>query len=214
MEKMMSPKEKKKTEEKIIDVAEEIFVKDGFNGTRMQTIADKAGINKALLHYYYRSKQKLFYVVFSRLAPKFFNPILGIIGEDIPFFEKIEKFIDRYINEILKKNQHLPLFIISELERNSDEIVEVMLNAFDSLGFYPLDVFEKDVKREIETGNIKPIDHKQLFINIISMAIFPFIGKAIIMKLSRFSEEEYADFIQERKKLVAEFVINSIKIDK
>jgi len=69
---IMGNVEKMNAEEKIIEVAEEVFVKEGFNGARMQSIADKAGLNKALLHYYYRSKQKLFYAVFARLAPELF----------------------------------------------------------------------------------------------------------------------------------------------
>ena len=208
----MSSEEKKKTEEKIIDIAEDVFVKEGFNGARMQTIADKAGINKALLHYYYRSKQKLFYAVFARLTPKLFRPILGIIYEDIPFFEKIEKFVYRYIDEITSRNPYLPLFIISELERNTEEVTKIMVKAIDSRGISPIEVFKRDVEREIAQGNIIPIDHKQLFISILSMAIFPFIGRPLIVKLANFTDEEFSDFIQERKKFVSEFVINSIKI--
>jgi len=208
----MSPNEKKRAEEKIIEVAEEVFIKEGFNGTRMQSIADKAGLNKALLHYYYRSKQKLFYAVLKRLAPNLFAPILGILYEDLPFFEKIEKFIHCYIDEISKKNPHLPLFIISEMEKNADDIIEILVNAIDSREISPIDIFKEDVEREIKLGNIRQIDHKQLFVSMLSMAIFPFVGRPLIMQLARFNEEEYKQFIVERKAFIVEFVINSIKI--
>lgn len=211
---VMSPEEKMNAEEKIIEVAEEIFVKDGFNGARMQTIADKAGLNRALLHYYYRSKQKLFYAVLKRLAPKLFSPILGVLYEDIPFFEKIEKFVNKYIDEISRKNPSLPLFVISELERNPDDILSIMISAIDSREISPIEIFRRDLEKEIESGNIRPIDHKQLFVSILSMALFPFIGRPIIMQLARFQDDECTNFLHERKIFVTEFVINSIKINK
>ena len=211
---VMCPEEKKKTEEKIIDVAEEIFVKDGFNGARMQAIADKAGLNKSLLHYYYRSKQKLFYTVLKRLAPKLFSPILGILYEDLPFFEKIEKFVYRYIDELATKSPHLPLFIISELEKNRDDILDILVSSIDSRETSPIDVFKDDLEREIKKGTVREIDAKHLFVSILSMTIFPFVGRPIIMQLAKFQEDEYDQFIDERKKFIVEFVINSIKINK
>ncbi|MFP4548338.1 MAG: TetR/AcrR family transcriptional regulator [Fidelibacterota bacterium] len=210
----MSPEEKKKTEEKIINAAEEIFVNEGFSGTRMQTIADKAGINKALLHYYYRSKQKLFYAVFNRLAPRIFSSILIVLKQDLPLLEKIRKFVYAYIDEISSKNKHIPLFIISELERNPDMIAEVMNNTFKSMEFNPVRHFEKEVNEEIAAGNIHPINHKHLFVNIISLSVFPFIGRPIIMKVGEFDNDEYDKFLQDRKKHVADFIINSIKSEK
>jgi len=210
----MCPEDKKNTEEKIINAAEDIFVTEGFSGTRMQSIADKAGINKALLHYYYRSKEKLFHAVFKRLAPRMFSSILSSLKEDLPLLEKIRKFVYTYIDEVSSKNKHIPLFIISELERNPDMIAEVLRNTFKSMGFNPIHHFEKEVKKEIKAGNIRPINHKHLFVNIISLAVFPLIGRPIIMQVGEFENDEYDKFLQERKEHVADFIINSIKSDK
>ncbi|MBN2281057.1 MAG: TetR/AcrR family transcriptional regulator [Candidatus Marinimicrobia bacterium] len=210
----MSPEEKKRTEEIIIGVAEKVFIRDGFSGTRMQTIADEAGLNKALLHYYYRSKQKLFYAVLKRLAPKLFAPVLGVLYEELPFFEKIEKFVHRYIDEISQKNPNLPLFVISEMEKNADDIIPILVRAIDSREISPIEIFRRDMEREIKAGNLREMDHKQLFVSILSMAIFPFVGRPLIMQLARFQNHEYDLFIQERKKFIVEFVINSIKIQK
>lgn len=210
----MSPEEKMNAEEKIIEVAEEIFVKEGFNGARMQTIADKAGLNKALLHYYYRSKQKLFYAVFKRLAPRLFAPILAVLYEDLPFFEKIEKFVCRYIDEISSTNPHLPLFIISELERNTEDIVKIMTMAIDSREISPIDQFSADLNKEIKKGTVRAVEAKQLFVSILSMTVFPFVGRPLIMQFGKFREEEYTGFLQARKKFIMTFLTNSIKIEK
>ena len=210
----MITKEKKNTEEKIMSAAEDVFMKEGFSGARMQTIADKAGINKSLLHYYFRSKQKMFYAVFRRLAPKIFPEILNVLQEDMTIFKKIEKFIYGYIDVISKRNKMLPLFIISELARNPESIAIAMEETLTSLNFNLIEKFSMEIKQEIESGNMRPIDPRQLFVNIVSLSVFPFIGKPIIMRIGKFDNKEFDEFIKQRKKLVAEFVINSIKIDR
>ena len=95
------------TEEKILSAARKIFTTKGMAGARMQDIANEAGINKALLHYYYRDKEKLFETIFLEEAQKFFPKINAIFQSDDPLFLKIEKFVDEYIDEMLE-NPYLP----------------------------------------------------------------------------------------------------------
>ncbi len=213
-EEIMTLKEKIKTEEKIILAAEEIFLKKGFDGARMQEIANKASINKALLHYYYRSKDKLFLAVFRSLAPKIFPPVFRVLTTDLSFFEKIEQVIINYIN-LLKVNPRLPLFIMSELSKKSESIIEIMQETFENMDFNPLQLFKEELQNEIDKGNVINIDYQQLFVNIISLCIFPFVGKPIL-KIIGFenSEKEYDEFIENRKREVPKFIINSIKISK
>ena len=143
-----------------------------------------------------------------------FSSILQILKDDLPLFEKIRRFVYSYIDEISKKNKHIPLFIISELERNPESIAEVLNDTFKTMDFDPVETFTEEVNREIAAGNIREIDPRQLFVNVISLSIFPFIGRPIIKKVGQFTDEEYDIFLQERKTSVAEFVINSIKINK
>ena len=99
-------------EEKILVAAEEIFIIEGFKGCRMQEIANKAGVNKAMLHYYFRSKKKLFEAVFKRVLPGVFDPILRVINEEIPLFKKIEKFVNAYIDKMKKRTCKFPFFLL------------------------------------------------------------------------------------------------------
>src|SRR6185437_7301913 len=89
---MVKNKKEKTAEEKILDAAKKVFVTKGMAGARMQDIADEAGINKALLHYYFRSKEKLFEMIFAEAAEKLFPKINAIFESDVPLFEKIERF--------------------------------------------------------------------------------------------------------------------------
>lgn len=100
------------TEAKILQAAREIFHIYGFQGTRMQQIADKAGINKAMLNYYFRDKKKLFNAIFDEAIERIFPALIVLISEDIPIFDKIRKIVDFYI-QMLMENQYLPGFVVN-----------------------------------------------------------------------------------------------------
>lgn len=202
----MTEEKNETTEEQILDAAKYVFQAKGMDGARMQEIADKAGINKALLHYYYRSKQQLFEAVFKNafllLAPQ----LNTILNDDSTIEEKVENFSFNYISFIVK-HPYLPNFIIQELNRNQDFILKLKENKL----FPNLDKFKKQVNTEVENGIIKPISAEQLFINILALNIFPFVAKPLIMAFTNVDSKAFGQLMEERKKEVASFIINSIK---
>ena len=122
MVKKLKKIEDKTAQEKILAAAKKVFTTKGMAGARMQDIADEAGINKALLHYYFRDKDKLFEVVFMEEAQKFFPKINAIFNSDAPLFEKIENFVNEYIDEMLE-NPYLPWFVLNEINRDPDQFM-------------------------------------------------------------------------------------------
>ena len=202
----------KKTEDVIFDAAQEVFVEKGFDGARMQEIAEKAGINKALLHYYYRTKEKLFKAIFERVFNHFVPKIMGFMDSDIPLFEKIELFVHSYIDFILK-NPYVPNFIINEINRNPDNIAEMLggvIIKVDAFG-----KFSALLKQEVSKGSIRPIEPEQLLVNMIGLCIFPIIARPIIQGIVfRGDKARYKIFLESRKKEVTAFIINSIKLEK
>jgi len=204
-------KKKESTEEKILSAAERVFIEKGMSGARMQEIADTAGINKALLHYYYRSKQKLFQAVFSKVLPRFLPEMLNMFTMDIPFFEKIEKFTQAYI-EIIQKHPHVPLFIIHEMSRNPEEFADTVFKVFSELNLNLVEKFNNDVEEEIKNGKIIKIDYRHLFVNMLSMCVFPVLGRSIIQRVGfKNNQKEYDQFLEQRKTEVAKFIINAIR---
>ena len=195
------------TETEILIAAKEIFQQKGMAGARMQEIADKAKINKALLHYYYRSKQLLFEAVFksafSLLAPQ----LNKVLNDDSDLFEKIRKFTENYVSFVIK-HPYLPNFVIQELNKNP----EFVQKKKKKKNFPSIEKFKLQVSDAINQGIIKPIEAEQLFINIISLNIFPFIGEPLLMALVNVDKESYNKILENRKTEVAEFIINSIKI--
>ena len=193
------------TEQRIFDAAMEIFIVHGFEGSRMQEIADKAGINKALLHYYFRSKDQLFEAVFTKVASRIFPVVRELITADMPLVNKLGMFVDVYISS-LSQNPFLPSFVIHELNNHPDRIASII----GGQGF-DLTYLKKQVKKEADEGHIRPVDPEHLLINIVSMLIFPFVAKPVIMILLSRDEDAYRAFISERKKQIVDFVTHAIK---
>jgi len=195
------------TESKILEGAKKIFILKGLDGARMQEIADEAGINKALLHYYFRSKQKLFEAVFTEVFAGVLPKVTEIINSDAPLLYKIEKFVDSYI-DLLLKNPLLPIFILNELYHQPGKLI----NLVKSSGIHP-EVFFKQIKSEIETGNIRNIKPEHLIVNMISLCVFPFAGRPVIEEfMFNGDKKKYIRFIGERKEEIKKFIINSISV--
>jgi AcrR family transcriptional regulator len=195
------------TETAILNAAKNIFQQKGMDGARMQEIANEAGINKALLHYYYRSKQLLFEAVFksafSLLAPQ----MNKILNDDSSIFDKIKNFSNNYISFIIK-HPYLPNFIIQELNKNPEFAIHILAeNKFPNI-----EKFKNQISEEVLKGTIKPIKADQLFINILSLNIFPFIAAPLFKEFLNLNNDEYNLMLEHRKTEVSEFIINSIKV--
>ena len=197
------------TRDKIFNAASEVFEEKGYAAARMQEIADRAGINKALLHYYFRSKEQLFQAVFKVLMKKMFEKILAVFIKDISFEDKIRLYYEEHIN-ILNKNPHLPLFLLNEISHNPDlakDIQEIM-----NYGQIRDAVFRKHSK-ELKKYGIKKSDMPQLIISILSLAIFPYAARDIIgiMIPQIVDNKNFKAFMETRKEFAAGFVITALK---
>lgn len=194
------------TESNILEAAKRVFQNKGMDGARMQEIANEAKINKAMLHYYFRSKQLLFEAVFKKAFSLLSPQLNTILNDDSSIEDKIKNFTYNYISFIIK-HPYLPNFIIQELNRNPDFILKIQkVN-----GFPNIEKFKNQVKNDIEKGLIIPIEAEQLFINIMALNIFPFVAKPLVKAIINKSEKEMNILIEARKTEVSNFIINAIK---
>jgi len=204
----MTQSEKENTEEKILEAAKKVFVTKGNDGARMQEIADEAGINKSLLHYYYRSKEKLFSAVFQFAFKKFAPNLMGVFEDEGDIFTKISSFIHSYI-DIIAKNPFIPMFILNEVNKKNAGFVGIIIK---NSGIN-IDILEKIIENEIKKGTIKPTDAKHLIVNIIALCVFPFISRPIVqVVVFNDDKKEYDLFLESRKTEVSNLIINSIKL--
>jgi AcrR family transcriptional regulator len=194
------------TEQLILSAAKCVFQRKGMDGARMQEIADEAGINKALLHYYYRSKQLLFEAVFKAAFLSLIPQLSKILDNDLPLEEKIRTFAANYI-QFVAEHPYLPNFIIQEINKNPQFIREIL----DNKDFPSIEKFKAQVKMEIEKGTIKIIKAEQLFINLMALNVFPFIAAPLIKGVLKMDDKTFKQMMEDRKTEVGDFIINSIK---
>lgn len=204
---MSKAKKDKSTEERILVAAKKIFVQKGMAGARMQDIADKAGINKALLHYYFKNKQQLFEVIFMEAAQKLFPKINLIFNSTQPLFEKIENFCNEYISMIIE-NPYLPLFVLNEISKDPEHF---MGKVWSGESKPSPENFLAQIDREIKKGTIKRISPLHLLMNLLSMTIFPFVAKPMFQRNLGLDELQFRSVMEQRKKEIPKFIIDSIR---
>ena len=181
------------TEEKILISASKVFTEKGFSGTRTRDIAEEAGINLALLNYYFRSKEKLFDQVMKAKIVLLFGQILPIItDEKTTLEEKIDLTTEKYIN-ILSKNPNLPVFVISEIQKKNSELTSIIpiRKVFNNSSLI------KQIKEK--RPDMNPL---HFLVSFLGMTIFPFVAKPIFNAFQIIKDDEFQQFIEERRKLI------------
>lgn len=194
------------TEEKIYEAARRIFILKGMDGTRMQEIADEAGINKALLHYYFRSKENLFKAVFKDTFTKFFAKVKDSLFSDITLKEKLNVFIDNYV-DLIQANPYVPQFIINEINRDPQVLKTLM---FES-GIEPQRILEMFLTG-VQSNNLSKLDPRHIVVSLLGMLIFPFVARPLLqMVYFNDNKEAYDQFLNERKEIVKNMIFKLIE---
>lgn len=185
------------TEEKILISASKVFTEKGFSGTRTRDIAEEAGINLALLNYYFRSKEKLFEQVMKAKIVLLFGQILPIItNEKTTLEEKIDLTTEKYI-DILSKNPNLPVFVISEIQKKNSELTSIIpiRKVFNNSSLI------KQIKEK--RPDMNPL---HFLVSFLGMTIFPFVAKPVFNAFQIIKDDEFQQFIEERRKLIPVWV--------
>lgn len=201
----------KLTEERIFDAATEVFVEKGLDGARMQDIASHAGINKSLLHYYYRSKDRLFNAVFEKVARKMFERFSLVFDANKSLEDKIRFFYNEHI-AFLQKNPRLPLFLLNEINRHPERIKKFIENNVNIENFWSL--LYKQHSHEFGKYGITKESIPQVMTTIVAISIFPFAAWGILEGVFKQAGVNFNKYLEDRKKFAAEFVIRALKNSK
>ena len=197
------------TEEKILNAAQHVFQRRGFEGARMQEIADEAGINKSMLHYYYRSKDNLFMKVFQNGVKKIFPQIMMVLSKDISLKEKTWEIVEFY-HTTFKTNPHLPAFAIYEMNQNPERFREFVSGS----GMKIPEKFKEQVRKEVNEGRMIPISPEQFLMNIISMTLMPMIARNMAMAIYGFDDQQFDAFLDEREELIPDMIFKGVSFSK
>lgn len=200
-----------KTEEKIFRAAMQLFIEKGKHGAKMQEIADKADINKAMLHYYFENKEQLYGYVFETVLKKVFGSLPSIFNEHASFSIALRLFIDQY-TDMINANPQIPMFVMRELSQNEEAPTRILSEMWKAGKFdLPL-AFLKSAEKAIEEHEIKQVDPMQLMLSVIGSINYFFMAEPMFKTL--FEEQESFDrqeFVQHRKADIYNMVYNGIK---
>lgn len=195
------------TEVRILIAARNVFHRKGYAATRTRDIAEEAGINLALLNYYYRSKEKLFEMIMIETLQGFFQSIAMVFNEkDTSFEMKVEGIVTRYIDWLLK-NPDVPLFIMSELRAGGGKLLQ-HIKVKDLL---PKSEFLKQYQQGVKEGKISPVNWVHLILNITGLTIFPFVASPMIRAVGDLQPGDFEQLMQERKKLIPKWIKSILK---
>jgi len=198
------------TEKAILNTARKHFIQNGYAGARMQDIADDAGINKAMLHYYYRSKEKLYQEILGETLDQVVPIFAGALAHTGTFWEKLEKLVETYM-EVLLAQPEIPSFMMSELSQKRERFVEELKKRGT---FFPaVQSFLMVAMEEMEAGRIREIAPVHLFLNILGMTVFPFVAKPVFTTIMNVSESDFEVLMLQRKEVILNFLRAALKPD-
>ncbi|HRP85792.1 MAG TPA: TetR/AcrR family transcriptional regulator [Saprospiraceae bacterium] len=190
------------TEEKIKESARKVFLKKGYAATRTRDIAEGAGINLALLNYYFRSKEKLFELIMLETMFSFMQKMAVVLNdEDSKLEKKVELIASNYI-DFFTEEPNVPIFVLNEMHKNPRLL-------FDTLPVRELffnSVFFRQYQTQVAKGKIKEGNPANFLINMMSLIIFPFVGSPIFKLITGTLDAQYLELMQERKKLIPRWV--------
>ena len=190
------------TEERIKVAARKVFHQKGFAGTRTRDIAEEAGINHAMLNYYFRSKEKLFGIVMMETMAQFFKGVnLMLNDESTSLDEKIDLIVSNYVDLLLKEPE-LPTFILNEVRPNPQAFVEQ--NPIKEALTHS--VLTRQYAEAVARGEITEPNLMQAILNVIGLVIFPFIAKPILTSIVNIPEEQYKALMLQRKTLIPQWI--------
>jgi|TARA_X000000368_G_scaffold417410_1_gene413729 AcrR family transcriptional regulator len=194
------------TELKIRDAAKSLFLKKGYSATTTRDIAQESQINLALLNYYFTSKRRLFEIIMFETLYDFLNKMVEVYNdEETTIREKIELASSKYIDMIIAEPL-LPTFILNELKNNPTNFLK-MPTAKVIMKSQLISQYNDGVKK----GIYKKVDSIHFITNILSLIVFPFICSPIIMKMEKLNKTDFNKMMNQRKKLIPEWIIQMIK---
>lgn len=191
------------TEEHIKETAKKVFFQKGLLNATTQQIADEAGVNRALIHYYFRSRDQLFKKVLEEAVNETRNKVDSIFESNEPFKTKISKYLDVFIDRNAKY-PYIQNFIITEIMQDPEKLKE----HFSRKRIHLMKHIVPPLKKEIESGGMQPVDPEHFIVNMMSMCSYPLIAKPFIQTMFAYDDKAYKNFLKERKQVIYKVLFN------
>lgn len=179
-------------EARIVDAARQLFIERGFVGTSMSDIASRAGINRPTLHYYFRTKERMFDAVFGGIVGTLVPRVKDIVLQpDRPIGERVASVVDAYY-DVFGANPGLPMFIVREMHRDFDGVVRTIMEL--RLGQY-IESVRQGLQGEMDSGRLRQVPMRYLFLTFYLMLTMPFVAGNLCRTVLLDEGETFADLL-------------------
>jgi TetR/AcrR family transcriptional regulator len=199
--------EEQETAERILDAAHAVFLRKGTAKSRTQEIADEAGVNKALVHYYFGTKAALADAIFDRALGTLAPLMFGILADERRSIEQKIRDIVREQIEFHSARPYLAGYLVSEMHAEPERVAAVMARR----GSPPRDVLRRQIREAVEAGVMRPISAEQFIVNLMGLLVFPFALRPGLSALLGIKPAGWAAFMDERKRLLPEFILAGLR---
>ena len=201
------------TEQRILQAARSVFVRRGTSGARMQEIAAEAGVNQALLHYYFRSKQRLAEAIFREAAGRLIPAVMRLLGSDAPLEQKVEGFVHLYIDTV-REQPFLPGYILAELHQHPERVKGLQ----EAIGLQPATVAKTlltKLRAQLEdgakAGTLRRIAPEQFVVSLLALTVFPFAARPVLELAIGMNDDAFARFLDQRRAELPGFIVNMLR---
>ena len=208
----MEAETKKSMEQNILEAAEEVFLEKGFSQASTTDIAKKVGCNQALIHYYFRTKEKLFDLIFENKMVLFLEQFLKINSDDVDFQERVKRITESHF-DLLVANPNFPKLLVSEL-LNRPKRLAALGSIFEKRAKRMLQNVQTKIDEEVQRGTIRPISAIDLFISVISLNVGVFLLRPVLENVAHFNDNDIIEILASRKRENVTMILNSLKIEK
>jgi TetR/AcrR family transcriptional regulator len=195
------------TRERILEAAHRVFLRKGTAGSRTQEIADEAGVNKALVHYYFGTKAALADGIFERQLGSLTPLIFGILADENRTIEQKVRDIVRAQIDFHVARPYLAGYMISEMHAEPDRLVAII----ERRGHPPREVVRRQIREAVDAGAMRPISAEQFIVNLMGLLIFPFAMRPGLMVLLEMEPSNWAAFMEERKRLLPDLILAGLR---
>ncbi len=196
------PKKSTRKDE-ILQIALQEFTREGYSGARLQSIADQTGVTKAMIHYYFKTKENLFRETYGAVCNELMNNLFSPLEKKYSLYSKIEDFTDK-VTARFERNPKKAQFLISELNRHPKVTLPVLKESYKC----DLNILNKQLKEAAANYEIAPISSDQLIGNILSLCIFSYTGQTFLQEMLDKNDENFQTFLEQHNEVVKDTIMN------
>jgi len=201
------------TEQRILEAARSVFIRRGTSGARMQEIAAEAGVNQALLHYYFRSKQRLAEAVFREAAGRLVPSVLRLLASDASLEQKVEQFVHLYIDTV-REQPFLPGYVLAELHQHPERLKGLQ----EAIGVQPammakmlLAKLRTQLEEGAAAGRVRRIAPDQFVVSLLALVVFPFAARPVLELALGMDDKLFARFLDQRRAELPAFILSALR---